>query len=51
MGFAVVSFVAVFLLIAGGILVTGAGVAGIVRVTGSGVAETGRALRRSTDEM
>jgi S-DNA-T family DNA segregation ATPase FtsK/SpoIIIE len=42
---------AVFLLIAGVILVTGAGVAGIVRVTGSGVAETGRALRRSTEDL
>jgi S-DNA-T family DNA segregation ATPase FtsK/SpoIIIE len=42
---------AVFLLVAGVILVTGAGVAGIVRVTGSGVAETGRALRRSTEEL
>ncbi len=42
---------AVFLLAAGVILVTGAGVAGIVRITGTGVAETGRALRRSTEEF
>jgi DNA segregation ATPase FtsK/SpoIIIE, S-DNA-T family len=42
---------AVFLLASGVILVTGAGVAGIVRVTGTGVAGTGRALRRSTEEL
>ncbi|HEY2160693.1 MAG TPA: DNA translocase FtsK [Solirubrobacteraceae bacterium] len=42
---------AVFLLIAGVILLTGAGVAGIVRLTGSGAAHTGRALRRSTEEL
>ena len=37
--------------LAGLILVTGAGVAGIVRITGTGVAETGRALRRTTEEL
>src|SRR5579859_7068208 len=42
---------AVFLFVAGLILVTGAGVASIVRVTGAGVAETGRAIRRSTEEL
>jgi len=42
---------AAFLFLAGLILVTGAGVAGIVRITGTGVAETGRALRRSTEEL
>ena len=39
---------AVFLLVAGVILVTGAGVAGIIRATGTGVARTGQAIRRST---
>ena len=42
---------AAFLFLAGLILVTGAAVAGIVRITGTGVAETGRALRRSTEEL
>jgi S-DNA-T family DNA segregation ATPase FtsK/SpoIIIE len=42
---------AVFLFIAGVILLTGAGVAQVIRVTGSGVAQTGRALRRSTEEL
>jgi DNA segregation ATPase FtsK/SpoIIIE, S-DNA-T family len=42
---------AVFLLVAGLILLTGAGVAGLVRLTGAGVAGTGRALRRSTQEL
>jgi S-DNA-T family DNA segregation ATPase FtsK/SpoIIIE len=42
---------AAFLFLAGLILVTGAGIAGIVRFTGTGVAETGRALRRSTEEL
>jgi DNA segregation ATPase FtsK/SpoIIIE, S-DNA-T family len=42
---------AAFLFLAGVILVTGAGVAGIVRITGTGVAETGRALKRSTEEL
>jgi S-DNA-T family DNA segregation ATPase FtsK/SpoIIIE len=41
---------AVFLLLAGLILVTGATLAGILRATGAGVAGTGRALRRSTQE-
>jgi len=40
-----------FLVVAGGILLSGAGVAGLVRLTGTGVAETGRALRRSTEEL
>ena len=42
---------AVFLLIAGLILVSGATLAGIVRATGAGVAGTSRALRRSTEEL
>ncbi len=42
---------AVFLFIAGSILVSGATLAGIVRVTGVGVAETSRALKRSTDHL
>jgi S-DNA-T family DNA segregation ATPase FtsK/SpoIIIE len=42
---------AVFLLIAGVILVTGATLAGVLRVTGAGVLGTGRALRRSTEEL
>jgi len=42
---------AVFLFLAGGILVTGAGVAQVVRATGLGMAETGRAIRRSTEEL
>ena len=42
---------AVFLLIAGLILVTGATLAGVVRATGAGVAGTGRALRRSGDTL
>ncbi len=41
---------AVFLFLAGLILVTGAGVAGAIRATGEGVAGTGRALRRTTAE-
>jgi S-DNA-T family DNA segregation ATPase FtsK/SpoIIIE len=39
---------AVFLFIAGLILVSGAGLAGVVRFTGAGVASTGRALRDAT---
>jgi S-DNA-T family DNA segregation ATPase FtsK/SpoIIIE len=39
---------AVFLFLAGLILVSGAGVAGILRSTGAGVAETGRVIRRTT---
>ena len=42
---------AVFLFVAGLILVTGATLAGIVRTTGAGVAGTTRALRRSTEGM
>jgi S-DNA-T family DNA segregation ATPase FtsK/SpoIIIE len=42
---------AVFLLVAGLILVTGATLAGVVRVTGAGVLGTGRAVRRSTDTV
>jgi S-DNA-T family DNA segregation ATPase FtsK/SpoIIIE len=45
------NILAVFLLIAGLILVTGATLAGIVRATGAGVAGTSRALRRSTEEL
>jgi S-DNA-T family DNA segregation ATPase FtsK/SpoIIIE len=42
---------AVFLFIAGLILVSGATLAGILRFTGTGVAETSRALRRSTEDL
>jgi S-DNA-T family DNA segregation ATPase FtsK/SpoIIIE len=42
---------AVFLLIAGVILVSGATLAGAIRATGSGVLGTSRALRRSTDDL
>ncbi len=42
---------AVFLAIAGVILISGAGVAGIVRTTGAGVVGTGRAIRRSGDDL
>jgi S-DNA-T family DNA segregation ATPase FtsK/SpoIIIE len=42
---------AVFGLVAGAILVTGAGFAGVVRVTGTGVLGTGRALRRSGEDL
>jgi S-DNA-T family DNA segregation ATPase FtsK/SpoIIIE len=42
---------AVFLLVAGVILVTGATLAGVVRTTGAGVLGTGRAVRRSTDSV
>jgi DNA segregation ATPase FtsK/SpoIIIE, S-DNA-T family len=42
---------AIFLLIAGVILVTGAGFAGVVRVTGSRLSGTGRALRRSGEDL
>ncbi len=41
----------VFLLIAGVILVTGAGFAGVVRITGAGMLGTGRAVRRSTEDL
>ncbi len=42
---------AVFLFVAGLILVTGAGVASVVRATGAGVAGTTRVIRRSTEGM
>ncbi len=42
---------AVFLFIAGLILVSGATLASVVRATGAGVAGTGRAVRRSTDNF
>jgi S-DNA-T family DNA segregation ATPase FtsK/SpoIIIE len=42
---------AVFLLVAGLILVTGATLAGLLRVTGAGMVGTGRAVRRSTDSL
>ncbi len=42
---------ALFLLAAGLILVSGATLAGIIRVTGARVAGTSRALKRSTDEI
>ncbi len=42
---------AVFLFLAGLILVTGAGLAGMIRATGTGVAGTSRALRRSTEDL
>ena len=42
---------AVFLAIAGVILISGAGLAGILHATGAGVAGTGRAIRRSTDDL
>ncbi|MGO9819350.1 MAG: DNA translocase FtsK [Solirubrobacteraceae bacterium] len=45
------SILAVFLFVAGVILVTGATLAGAIRATGTGVAGTGRALRRSTDDL
>jgi S-DNA-T family DNA segregation ATPase FtsK/SpoIIIE len=45
------SILAVFLLVAGVILVTGATLAGAIRATGTGVAGTGRALRRSTGDL
>jgi S-DNA-T family DNA segregation ATPase FtsK/SpoIIIE len=42
---------AVFLAIAGVILISGAGLAGIVHATGAGVLGTGRAIRRSGDDL
>ncbi|MDQ6816327.1 MAG: DNA translocase FtsK [Actinomycetota bacterium] len=42
---------AVFLVLAGVLLLTGATLAGVARATGSGVASTSRALRRSTEEL
>ncbi|HWE31991.1 MAG TPA: DNA translocase FtsK [Solirubrobacteraceae bacterium] len=44
-------FIAVFLFIAGLILVSGATLAGVIRATGAGVIGTQRALRRSTEEL
>jgi S-DNA-T family DNA segregation ATPase FtsK/SpoIIIE len=40
---------AVFLMIAGLILVSGATLAGVIRATGTGVSQTSRALKRSTE--
>jgi S-DNA-T family DNA segregation ATPase FtsK/SpoIIIE len=45
------NILAVFLFIAGLILVTGATLAGVVRATGAGVAGTSRAIRRSTEDL
>jgi S-DNA-T family DNA segregation ATPase FtsK/SpoIIIE len=42
---------AVFLMIAGVILLSGATLAGAIRATGAGVAGTGRALRRSSEQI
>ena len=42
------SILAVFLFVAGLILISGATLAGVLRLTGTGVVETTRALRRST---
>ena len=42
---------AVFLLVAGVILVTGATIAGVLRATGAGMLGTHRALRRSTEDL
>ena len=42
---------AVFLLFAGVILVTGATAAGVIRATSTGMVETSRAVRRSTDSF
>ncbi|MGP0047668.1 MAG: DNA translocase FtsK, partial [Solirubrobacteraceae bacterium] len=42
---------AVFLLVAGLILITGATLAGLIRATGAGVAGTGRVIRRSTEDL
>ncbi len=43
--------IAVFLFLAGVILLTGASLAGILKATGSGVADTTRALRRSSEGL
>jgi S-DNA-T family DNA segregation ATPase FtsK/SpoIIIE len=43
--------VAVFLFVAGLILVSGATLASVIRATGAGVAGTSRALKRSTEEL
>jgi DNA segregation ATPase FtsK/SpoIIIE, S-DNA-T family len=42
---------AVFVFIAGLILLSGATLAGVIRATGMSVAQTGRALRRSTEQL
>jgi DNA segregation ATPase FtsK/SpoIIIE, S-DNA-T family len=42
---------AVFLAMAGVILISGAGLAGILQATGAGVVGTSRAIRRSTDDL
>jgi DNA segregation ATPase FtsK/SpoIIIE, S-DNA-T family len=43
--------IAVFLFLAGLLLVTGATVAGVLRATGTGVADTTRAMRRTSTEV
>ena len=43
--------VAVFLFLAGVILLTGASLAGVLKATGNGVADTTRALRRGSEEL
>ncbi len=45
------SILAVFLFVAGLILISGATLAGVLRLTGTGVVETTRALRRSTEDL
>jgi S-DNA-T family DNA segregation ATPase FtsK/SpoIIIE len=45
------NILAVFLFLAGAILVSGATLAGIVRATGAGVAGTGRVLKRTTGDL
>jgi S-DNA-T family DNA segregation ATPase FtsK/SpoIIIE len=45
------SILAVFLFIAGLILLSGATLAGVMRMTGAGVVGTSRALRRSTEDL
>jgi S-DNA-T family DNA segregation ATPase FtsK/SpoIIIE len=45
------SILAVFLFIAGLILLSGATLAGVMRLTGAGVLGTSRALRRSTEDL
>ncbi|HEX8977929.1 MAG TPA: DNA translocase FtsK, partial [Solirubrobacteraceae bacterium] len=45
------SILAVFLFIAGLILLSGATLAGVMRMTGAGVLGTSRALRRSTEDL
>jgi DNA segregation ATPase FtsK/SpoIIIE, S-DNA-T family len=42
---------AVFMLLAGAILVSGATIANVMRATGAGVATTGRAVRRTTADL